>query len=250
MSEQKESSVLFSLKELMSLEEDRIRGEEEQKAAAAAAAEKARLEAEKIAREAEEARIRAEEERRRTDEQRSREETARLEAIRIAEVEKARLETEQKARLDAMTAQQSHERSLAALKHDESKKSLRKMLIYGAVAVVILGGGGTFLGVRSYQESQRLAAAERQEKERLEEENKKALAEAKAQAAKMESLLAQLNSAKDEATRLALQKQLEEAKKEQEEAARRRGGGGKPAAGGGTKPACNCTPGDPLCSCL
>ena len=41
MSEQKESSVLFSLKELMNLEEDRIKTEEEAKASAAAAAEKA-----------------------------------------------------------------------------------------------------------------------------------------------------------------------------------------------------------------
>ena len=62
MSEQKESSVLFSLKELMNLEEDRIRSEEADRAAQAAAAEQARLEAERTAREAEEARIRAEEE--------------------------------------------------------------------------------------------------------------------------------------------------------------------------------------------
>src|SRR5450755_2713809 len=98
MSEQKESSVLFSLKELMNLEEDRIKGEEAEKAATAAAAEKARVEAERAAREAEEARIRSEQERRRLDDQRSREENARLEAIRHAEMEKTRLEAEQRAR--------------------------------------------------------------------------------------------------------------------------------------------------------
>ena len=39
MAEQKESSVLFSLKELMSLEEDRIRTEEAERTAQAQAAE-------------------------------------------------------------------------------------------------------------------------------------------------------------------------------------------------------------------
>ena len=43
MSEQKESSVLFSLKELMNLEEDRIKTEETSKAEAARMAEQQRL---------------------------------------------------------------------------------------------------------------------------------------------------------------------------------------------------------------
>src|SRR4029078_9334982 len=140
MSEQKESSVLFSLKELMTLEEDRIRTEEADRAAQAAAAEKARGEAERAAREAEEARIRSEEERRRFEEQRSREEAAKLEAIRVGEVEKARVEAEQRARLEAMAAQQQHERSLAAIQQDEGKQKLRKMLMYGGIAVFLLGG--------------------------------------------------------------------------------------------------------------
>jgi colicin import membrane protein len=115
MSEQKESSVLFSLKELMNLEEDRIKNEEADRTAAANAAEKARADAELAARNAEESRIRAEEERRRVDEQRTREEAARLDAIRTAEIEKARIEAEQRARMEAMAAQQQHERSLAVI---------------------------------------------------------------------------------------------------------------------------------------
>ena len=59
MSEQKESSVLFSLKELMNLEEDRIKQEEETKRATAEAAERARLDSERRSRDEEEARIRA-----------------------------------------------------------------------------------------------------------------------------------------------------------------------------------------------
>jgi len=62
MAEQKESSVLFSLKELMNLEEDRIRQEDDEKKKRAEAEVQARTEAEKRAREQEQARLHAEEE--------------------------------------------------------------------------------------------------------------------------------------------------------------------------------------------
>ena len=201
MSEQKESSVLFSLKELMNLEEDRIRSEEAEKAAQAAAAEKARVDAERSARDAEEQRIRSEEARRRADEQRTREESARVEAIRIGEIEKARLEAEQRARLEAMAAQQQHERSLAAIKGDESKNKMRKILIGLAIAVPILGGGGIFLAVKNHQENQARAAAQESERARLEAERQKLESQMKEQSAKVDALLSQLASAKDDATR-------------------------------------------------
>jgi colicin import membrane protein len=51
MAEQKESSVLFSLKELMNLEEDRIRQEDEEKKKRAEVEVQARQEAERRARE-------------------------------------------------------------------------------------------------------------------------------------------------------------------------------------------------------
>ena len=51
MAEQKESSVLFSLKELMNLEEDRIRQEDEEKKQRAEADARARSDAERRARE-------------------------------------------------------------------------------------------------------------------------------------------------------------------------------------------------------
>lgn len=247
MSDQKESSVLFSLKELMGLEEERIRNEEAEKAAAAAAAEKARLDAERAAREAEEARIRAEEERRRMEEARAREEAARHEAIRQAEVEKARVEAEQRARIEAMTAQQQHEQKLAALQHDKSKSKLRKILIGVAIAVPIFGGVAGFLAYRNAQEERARQAALAEENRIAKEKADKLAADLKEQQAKIDSLLGQLAGAKDEATRLALQKQLEEEKEKQKK--QTFGGGGKPAGGAAGKP-CNCTPGDPLCSCL
>src|SRR5262245_12582809 len=201
MSEQKESSVLFSLKELMSLEEDRIRTEEAERAAQAAAAERARLEAERVAREQEEARIRAEEERRRTDEQRMREESARLEAIRVGEIEKARVEAEQRARLEAMTAQHQHERSLAAIHGDESKHKLRKTLIAVAIAVPVLGAGAGFLIYKDYQQKQAEAAALSEQNRLKDEQQKKLEAQLREQQAKVDALLADLANAKDDATR-------------------------------------------------
>jgi colicin import membrane protein len=247
--EQKESSVLFSLKELMSLEEDRIRTEEAERAAQAAAAEKARVEAERAAREAEEARIRSEEERRRFEEQRSREETAKLEAIRVGEIEKARVDAEQRARLEAMAAQQQHERSLAAISQDESKKKLSKMLTYGGIAVVLIGGLSGYFAYKNYQENQAQIAAAAERSRQDAEDKKKLEAQMEEQRKKVESLLGQLSQASDETTRLKLQKQLEE---EQAKTAKIRAGGGggpKPAGDKAAKP-CTCPPGDPLCSCL
>ncbi len=250
MSEQKESSVLFSLKELMNLEEDRIKSEEAEKAAAAAAAERARLDAERSAREAEEARIRSEEERRRLDEARAREEAARIEAIRHAEIEKARTEAENRARLEAMAAQQQHERNLAAIKQDESKKKLRNLLI-GGVAVVVLGGSlaGYFIYQSSVRGDQERAALAQRNAD-AEAELKKKDAQAKEQSDKVNALLAQLARAKDDAEKAKLQKQLEEEKAKQDEMAKggRRGGGGPAKAGGGDAPKPKCRPGDPLCT--
>ena len=139
MAEQKESSVLFSLKELMNLEEDRIKEEEAEKEAKARAEREARESAERAARAAEERRLREEEEARRNEEQRRREEAARLEAIRHAEIEKAKAEAEHAARLQAMTAQQQHEAQIAAVQSDQSKKQLK--IAVGVVAGFLVIGG-------------------------------------------------------------------------------------------------------------
>jgi colicin import membrane protein len=254
MSEQKESSVLFSLKELMNLEEDRIKSEEAEKAASAAAAEQARLEAERRAREDEEARIRAEEERRRQEELRAREETAKLEAIRHAEVEKARLDAEQKARMEAMAAHQEQERALAAIHRDEGKRKLRNMLIGGGVLAVIIIGVVGGVGYSSYVEKQEAAAQAAREQAELQQKLAKLEADLKAGQDNIRALDAQLGNAKDEATRAKLQAELDAAKAEQEKKQKTFGSiGGRPGAAGDAAPAkaaCNCNPNDPLCDCF
>jgi len=98
------------------------------------------------------------------------------------------------------------------------------------------------LGCRSSSKAEAERQALAEQARLVAEEKKKAEAQAKEQQAKIDSLLSQLASAKDEPTRLALQKQLDAEKAKL--AAGRKTGIGAPA-----KP-CNCAAGDPLCSCL
>ena len=254
MAEQKESSVLFSLKELMSLEEDRIRQEDDEKKKREQAEVQARLDAERRTREAEEARLATEAERRRVEESRQREETARLEAMRQGEVERARHDAENQARLRAMQQQQDHERQLAALSQDKKKKQLT-WLVVGIGALLIFGGVGAAYAIVSGQN----------EAARVQAEQTKALAEKQAQ---LDKLMGDLKTQQD--TIAAAQTEAQNAKSDAEKAAaanklaqaqeaqrktqanianikKSADPGAKP---GTPRPACTCQQGDPLCSCL
>jgi colicin import membrane protein len=135
----RESSVVFSLNELMALEEQRL-AEEAAAREAAIAAEAARARAERRAAEeaaerrrlAEEA---AEEEARRLELQRATEERARLDALRAAELAKAERAVEAQARLEALALAQEHERKLAALKADRNARRLKFALVGNVVAL-------------------------------------------------------------------------------------------------------------------
>jgi colicin import membrane protein len=251
MAEQKESSVLFSLKELMSLEEDRIRAEEDEREQRARADEAQRQATERATREAEEARLRAEEEQRRMEELRRREEEARLNAIHNAEMEKARAETDHRTRMEAMAAQQVHEQQLAALHGDKSKKRLQIWIGVITGVLLISGVTGGLLFKRSSdqkeREKQALAAQAQEAKDELDRLKR----ESEEKEKKVSELKRQFDSAKDEAERAKIEAQLAKAKKESEDA-RSRLTGGRPAGDGPSKPSkpCNCPPGDPLCSCL
>lgn len=250
MAEQKESSVLFSLKELMNLEEDRIRQEEDAKRKAEEAAAAARAAEERRAREEEEARIRASEEKRRTEEQRVREEAARLEAIRHAEVEKARLDAENQARIEQLRHQQEHERQLAMVTHDKSKKRL--VLIASGIGVLFIAGliGGAVALSNAAKQKEQLQAQLADLTSKQEENNRK-----------MSELNDKLSHATSPEERAQLEAQLDDAKKKQQELAAaqqsvKSGGGGRAYTGGGggggaakSLPKCTCAgSGDPLCS--
>ncbi|NUQ75238.1 MAG: hypothetical protein HUU21_16935 [Polyangiaceae bacterium] len=249
MGQSQESSVLFSLNELMSIEDQRLK--EEQAAAQKRADEElaARVEAERIERETEAARLQAEEERRRVEEARRREEAARLEAIRLAEVEKARAMAEQQARLEAMARQQQHEQKLAELAHDKQKKRLQKIVTYGSLSAILVIGGvlGVYFGkIKPEADAENIAAAaqiraQQEESERLrrdvEEKN-----------ARVDKLLADLQAAQSKAEQERLARELAAAQKDRDVASKRWNVGPK---GPAKNEPCVCKdPGDPLCGCI
>jgi colicin import membrane protein len=256
MAEQKESSVLFSLKELMNLEEDRIKQEDDDKKKRAESDARARAEAERRSRDQEQARVTAEEERRRSDEQRKKEEAVRLDAIRQGEIEKARMEAEQRARMEAMSKQQEHERHITTLKSDEHKKKLQRNLMFAVSggAILVIGGLGLYLG-KIRPEAEARETATRAALFQQAEETKRAQQQLAETTTKVNDLLSQLSSAQDEKTRAELKAKLADAQRAQAGAASRATSGPSKGGGGGEekpkpKKACDCQPGDPLCSCL
>jgi colicin import membrane protein len=255
MAEQKESSVLFSLKELMSLEEDRIKDEEASKERQVQMQLQAQRDVEQRARDAEQARINAEQERMRQEEQRRREEDARLDAIRQGEVEKARMDAENRGRMEAMQKQQSHDLQIAALNQDKKKKSLTYALAGGGVLFLLVLGGGAY--AVNAMNAKAAAEAKRHQEELQESDKKVAALQAtlSSQQAEVDRLNGAVANAKTDGEREAARKALEAAKSTAAKTSAalggvRTGGAVAPAGGGAPKKACNCTPGDPLCSCL
>lgn len=151
MLEERESSLLFSLKELTNFEDERQRREVE------AAREK--VERELAAQRANEERVRLEEQARRAKEeqraarerQREREEAARFESARAAEIERVRWE---------------HEERLARLANDAKMRRLRRLfrVAVGAFLVVSAAQTSVFLfklrGARAEEEARVLSLAE------------------------------------------------------------------------------------------
>ena len=229
MAEQKESSVLFSLKELMNLEEDRIkpRGRREEAASGGRSAGPGRGRASR-ARPRGSSASQAEEERRRSEEQRKKEEAARLEAIRHGEIEKARVEAEQRARMEAMSKQQEHERHLSTLQHDEHKKKLQRMVTFSiaGAAILLIGGLGLYFGKIKPRSEARDAARVRRSWQQAEEAEAVAAPARRADAEGQRSRLAQLSSAQDDKTRAELKAKLAEAQKAQQGPTRAAAGGG------------------------
>jgi colicin import membrane protein len=133
MADLRESALLFSLKHL---DQQRLREEElvtwrrtEIKMAARIRAEhRARLEQQALM-VAEEARLRAEAAARR-------EEAARHEAIRIAAMDRARVEAEQAAKIALLAQQQEHERRMAALVAEHHRRTLSRALV-GAIGLTV-----------------------------------------------------------------------------------------------------------------
>lgn len=207
MAERRPNSVLFSLKELRRIEDDRVKQEEEE--------EKRRREAEQRAKE--EAIRRAQEEaerKRREEEERIRQ--AQEEAERRAREEQLRLqEAERRARVEAeMKLEQS--RIAMEIEAAARAKKLPWPLIGTIIGVLVLGVAA--LAYFGYQKSkkeeqmQAQLAKERQEAERIRRETEareKLYQEQRAAMdKKIEELTAGLALAKSDAQREAIRKQI------------------------------------------
>lgn len=169
MAAPQDTSVLFSLNQIMSAHESRLR--EEQEAIAQRAEAERRAREESARREAEElaARAREEAEEKAREEAQRRAEEARLEAMRCAAVERARIEAETQARIAMMQKAAEHERALEAMRVDAEKKRLeRRVMSSLAAAVAVIGiGTGVYFGkvkpeaeAALLEQSARIAAAQ------------------------------------------------------------------------------------------
>jgi hypothetical protein len=201
MSERRENSVLFSLKELRNIEDGRVKKEKEEANARLEADRAAKAAAERTIREAEERKLREEEDR-----------VRRIEEDKVSRVreEQMRLqEAEQRARIEGEVRLQEERLRLEVQAKTQHKSPLKAILGVTGVLVVIAVG----LGYKMYSDHQTEIAAERANSARLE-------AEAKAKQVEFEARLASLQ--KDTDAKLAKAQTEAERSQIRLEAARQR----------------------------
>lgn len=149
-----DTSVTFSLAELASLEQERVREEDAKRARAREKEARELREAEARRREVETARVAAEAEARARREREEAVEKARMEARERAAAEVARIEAEARARLDADNAARAHELAVIRVRTEGGRRRLQTGL---AVALGFVLCGGAVVG---YQGAQRVAGLE------------------------------------------------------------------------------------------
>ena len=146
-SDRPENSVLFSLKELRRLEDERVKAEADARRAQAEAERRAKVEAEQRARDEETRRAREEEERQRRAES-EREARQREDRLRVEEAERrARVEGELKLREQLLLGEQRQ-------RHVQGRRFGRSAGIAaatGALLLVVVGGGLTAWASRQHQ---------------------------------------------------------------------------------------------------
>jgi colicin import membrane protein len=157
MAEQRPSSFLFSLENWLELERERAQAE--QLAQMEGHRQRTR-ERERFAHEMLEKKRLAEMELLRLERQRQRDDAARRAAHELATLEKARIESEARARLEVLEKQQEHERKLASIREESRQKSAIQLAIAGfSLAIVVsLAFAALYFG-KLRPESQRLSGA-------------------------------------------------------------------------------------------
>jgi colicin import membrane protein len=246
---QNESSVLFSLNELIDLEKDRIEGERMQRERQERAVADAAIAAERQRSEAEEARVRAAEEKQRLELERSRAEAAKLDAIKLAEVQRAKADADHWAKLETARQEHEHVQRLQALRSDKGKKRLLYGVI-GCVALLVAGGAG---GAILLKQSAEQAETARLSSEANARERDALLAQSRRMQDDAAALTTKYAAAKNEVERLAVAKEQERLKAEQARIAAEiakqppQSTGGHPTGDSKPKTKVHCAPGDPIC---
>jgi len=175
-----------------------------------------------------------------------------VQAIHQAEIEKARLDAENAARIEQLRHLQEHERQIKAMGQDKHKKRLTLLAsAAGVFLVVALVGGGIIIKNQSdAAEAQRIAdQAKITAMQEQQDQLQRKLKEQQDSVSQLESAVA---NAKDDAARAAAQQKLAEAKN-QAAATTKALQNVQHSSGGGSaapKKPCNCPAGDPLCSCI
>jgi colicin import membrane protein len=238
---QQETSALFSLKELMRLEESRIREEEERARQRVETAARARREAERLAAERKLAEMRAAEDRVREADARRREEAARLEALRAAEIERARVEAVERARAEALIQKQAHDEKLALLRASDTKKRLAWTAWISLALCITMVAAGALLYFGKWKPAAEARALEMQgiidEQRARSHEMERSLDEQKKKAEEIEERL----RAQREATPSTAPAPIPDKGPRVQ----------RPVKPPPPKPtSCTCEPHDPICGCL
>ncbi len=147
--ESNDSSVVFSLNELMRLEGQRREEEAEAARAREAATRRAAAEAAARERAEEEERLRAAEARRHAEALAAREHEARLQAMKEAEMARARHEADAAARAKELLATREHERALAASRDDAARRKLARATYATAALLAVTWVGGGWYSVQA-----------------------------------------------------------------------------------------------------
>ncbi|HZU85654.1 MAG TPA: hypothetical protein VE987_22160, partial [Polyangiaceae bacterium] len=177
-----------------------------------------------------------------------------LQALQEATIQRAKAEAEGQARLAEIAARQEHERKLHALSQDKHKKRIQMIAVALGVFFFVgaIGAGVVIKQVwdkaNAAEARARQLEADKQEVEQQQARLKKELDETK-DPEKIAALQQQLD---------ATQRKLDTIQSQANEVRRNPGapiaaqpkGPAKPTDKPSNKPPCNCTPGDPLCSCL
>jgi colicin import membrane protein len=253
MAERQETSVMVSIQEILQDAQSREEQEKVEAEQRAREAEMRRLEDIRHKQEEEAGRLRAQEDERQRRDFEEQKRQAELRALQEATIQRARSEAESQARLAEMTSRQDHERQLHALSQDKHKKRVQMIAIaLGVFFFVGAIGAGVVIKNVMDQKNAAEARANQLEADKQEVEQQTARVKAELEQTKDPEKIAALQAQLE-----AEQKKLEMIKTQQATQPEKRGAAAPVGAAAGAKkvekPAgkpCNCTPGDPLCSCL